>query len=166
MKPKYKAVAGSQLRNADAQMVGEELARIESTKGSLRPEVIVDEARPSRARLHPFLEWRDNVAGEQWRRFQATNLVRAVVVVRDDNPEASPPAFVSVRRKGEPGDKRRNKGREFVSVERALSDADWRDEVLQRMWDEVDSLIRRYGHLREFCEIVNIKKARRRKVAA
>lgn len=65
----------------DAQTAGSELDRIRRRDGTLRPDVVVDEARPEEAPLHPAFEWRDPVAAEQWREHQASTLIKVVRVV-------------------------------------------------------------------------------------
>jgi hypothetical protein len=65
----------------DAQTAGSELDRIRRRDGTIRPDVVVDEARPEEAPLHPAFEWRDPVAAEQWREHQATTLIKVVRVV-------------------------------------------------------------------------------------
>ena len=65
----------------DAQTAGSELDRIRRRDGTLRPDVVVDEARPKDAPLHPAFEWRDPVAAEQWREHQASTLIKVVRVV-------------------------------------------------------------------------------------
>jgi hypothetical protein len=65
----------------DAQTAGSELDRIRRRDGTIRPNVVVDEARPEEAPLHPAFEWRDPVAAEQWREHQASTLIKVVRVV-------------------------------------------------------------------------------------
>jgi hypothetical protein len=65
----------------DAQTAGSELDRIRRRDGTIVPAVVVDEARPEEAPLHPAFEWRDPVAAEQWREHQAATLIKVVRVV-------------------------------------------------------------------------------------
>ena len=78
----------------DAQTAGSELDRIRRRDGTLRPDVVVDEARPEEAPLHPAFEWRDPVAAEQWREHQASTLIKVVRVVPSTPQE---PRVASVR---------------------------------------------------------------------
>ena len=72
---------GDEALGVDAQTAGSELDRIRRRDGTLRPDVVVDEARPEEAPLHPAFEWRDPVAAEQWREHQASTLIKVVRVV-------------------------------------------------------------------------------------
>jgi hypothetical protein len=72
---------GDEALGVDAQTAGSELDRIRRRDGTIKPAVVVDEARPEEAPLHPAFEWRDPVAAEQWREHQATTLIKVVRVV-------------------------------------------------------------------------------------
>jgi len=86
----------------DAQETGDELERIrEENGGQLRPEGVVDAARDPQSLLHPCFEWDDAVAGEKYRREQASNLIRSIRVLlirSDENGEEKLPvrAFINV----------------------------------------------------------------------
>ena len=82
-------------KHVSPDVAGPELARIADRDGSLSPVVVVNEARPDDAPLHPAFEWQDEVAAEEWRRHQARNLIAAVQVIET---EGEPPrmAYVSV----------------------------------------------------------------------
>lgn len=69
-----------------ASVAGPELDRIRKRDGRIQASVVVEEARPDEAPLHPAFEWRDEVAAEEWRRHQATELVREVRVVVEHRP--------------------------------------------------------------------------------
>lgn len=75
---------------ADAQAVGEELADISKTTGTLTPSDVVDRARDEASALHPCFEWDDSKAAEHHRRAQARMVVRAVVVVPQKKSPAKP----------------------------------------------------------------------------
>jgi hypothetical protein len=62
----------------------------------LRPEVVVEAARPVESPLHPLFEWDDSVAAEQWRREQARYICRHVTVQRIESNEKPRFAFVHV----------------------------------------------------------------------
>lgn len=80
-----------------AQIAGEELARIEKEKGSLTPEMVVDESREEDAPLHPVFELDDKKAAECYRIVQAGGLIRNVTVKIEEAPRMEPVrAFVNV----------------------------------------------------------------------
>lgn len=63
-----------------AQDAGDELARIQSVHGVLRAADVVNESRPDDAVLHPVFEWDNLTAAEEYRKMQARQIIRAVVV--------------------------------------------------------------------------------------
>lgn len=73
----------------DPEKAYSELERIRQQTGSLTTHAIVDEARPDESPIHPHFEWDDWKAAEAYRRNQAGQLVRAVVVsqVEDSEPQ-------------------------------------------------------------------------------
>lgn len=81
---------GARVRGVAAQVVGEELAALHAEQGHVTAGSVVDRARPVNAPLHPAFEWRDKVAGENWRQHQARNLIRSVVVVQPHGEDPLP----------------------------------------------------------------------------
>lgn len=75
----------------DAQTAGEELQRIKRVHGLVHPATVVDESRPEDAPLHPAFEWRDPVAAERFREYQASQLIRRVRVVPVESDEPALP---------------------------------------------------------------------------
>jgi hypothetical protein len=85
---------GDETLGIDAQTAGSELDRIRQRDGTIIPAVVVDEARPEEAPLHPAFEWRDSVAAENYRQHQASTLIKVVRVVPATPQE---PRVASVR---------------------------------------------------------------------
>lgn len=71
---------------------------------SLRPQHVVDAARPAESPLHAHFEWRDDIAAERYRIEQAKGLIRVHVTVSTRpveiarvRPSAPPPRVEPVR---------------------------------------------------------------------
>lgn len=65
----------------DAIKGGEIVVRtIYERDGEVRASVLVDEARPKSSPAHPFFEWKDSVAAQEYRLIQARKLIKRVVV--------------------------------------------------------------------------------------
>lgn len=60
--------------------VKKELERIYERDGFLKPSLIVEEARAENSPLHPYFEWDDSKAGENYRRDQARKLIKEIKV--------------------------------------------------------------------------------------
>jgi len=67
-----------------AETAANELEVIRQTTGQLIPENIINAARSTLSPLHSVFEWDDTVAGAQYRKNQASQLVRAIVVVKEE----------------------------------------------------------------------------------
>lgn len=86
---------GTRISGVNAQTTGEELARIQNAHGAITAPLVVDEARPTDALLHPAFEWNDLVAAEQHRQHQARNLIRSVQIIEADDQTS--PAYVHIQ---------------------------------------------------------------------
>ena len=130
-----------------AQIAGEELARIEKEKGSLTPEMVVDESREEDAPLHPVFEWNDRKAAERYRIVQAGSLIRNVTFKIKEAPRMEPTrAFVNVAPVGQ------RKGI-FVSIKSAMDDEESRETVLARALAELEKVKEKYKNLQELAGI-------------
>lgn len=135
---------------SDPNTVGQHLDLLrKQCKGELTPGDVVADARNPNSPLHPFFEWDDDDAAEQYRLQQARGLIRAVVAiyVSDDKPAVRQKAYVHVR---EPG------ANHYRETTQALSQSKTREMVLKRAWEELISWKRRYKDLTEFAELVDV----------
>ena len=83
--------------SVDAQVVGSELERIQKSHGITTTKAVVDEARPDDAPLHPVFEWRNDVAAESYRQWQARKLIKSVTVIEQrEGKDVSIPVYVHV----------------------------------------------------------------------
>jgi hypothetical protein len=140
----------------DAQAAGRELERIKDQNyGDLSAPLVVDEARPEDAVLHPAFEWDNFVAAEKHREDQARRLIRSVRIVEQsesdddrDEPETTI-AYVSVGSPTEGGSR-------YVTTARALSDEDMRERVLHDAIKGLRAWRARYGQLSELAAIIKV----------
>ncbi|MBM4179857.1 MAG: hypothetical protein FJ211_11105 [Ignavibacteria bacterium] len=86
---------GARVSGIDAQTAGDELARIQDHHGELTAPLVVDEARPDDAALHPAFEWDDEIAAELHRQHQARTLIRSVQIKQPD--ETVVPAYLHIQ---------------------------------------------------------------------
>jgi hypothetical protein len=70
----------------DAQVVGEELARLE-IGGAVTAPRFVDAARDEKSPLHPAFCWDDGIAGELYRLTQARSILHSVTVKREGDTQ-------------------------------------------------------------------------------
>jgi len=118
--------------------------------GLLRPQAVVDAARPEDSPLHGAFEWDDGIAAEKYRLDQAQRLIRSFrVVVEDGNRNYSVPVFtgVSVDRTGGRGENPYRLSSEVAQNADLLRIAE--ADALRQL----DEMKERYSHLRRFSRI-------------
>lgn len=146
----YTFKPGSHLKG-DAQPVGERLDALRKKKTGLTPAAVVADAKRPDSALHPFFEWDDSKAATKYRLEQAGHLIRCVTVTMDEPTQERVPttfrAFLPVDRKAD-GES------VFESTAEALSDADYRRQILGRAYSELGAVARKYRELKELTEVV------------
>lgn len=126
----------------------DQLLGIRAQHGRLTPEIVVDEARPEEHPLHARFEWNDTVAAEQWRREQASELIRSVKIRYVDSSAKTGEvrAFVAVRGESPAAD--------YQPTEEALSDPFTAKLLLAEFEREWRAFKARYEHMAEFAEVI------------
>lgn len=127
------------------------LTDIYQKNGELTPEIVVEEARPEASPIHHRFEWDDSVAGEAYRRVQAQELIRSVRVVfavTDKGERKSIRAFQSLH---DAGDTERGG---YIPTEEIVQDELAIKILLKQFEREIVDLKRKYGHLKEFTQLM------------
>jgi hypothetical protein len=118
-----------------------ELKRIaEENDGILQPAIVVDEARPVSSPLHKRFEWNNGKAAQEYRLWQARQLIR-VVVETIAGSEGKHEVFVSLTTDRKDGGYR-------VMAE-VLSDKSMREQMLMDAKCEMELFHHKYVRLRE-----------------
>lgn len=135
----------------DAEIAGARLEQLHDTHGQqLTARIVLDDARPADAPLHPCFEWDDVRAAELWREREAQGLmrnIRVVVVSSDDTPEPPRKVFVNVvEQRGDDTD------RVYTTVTRAMSEPELRRQVLDTAIRDVAVLQRKYDAFTEIAD--------------
>ena len=125
----------------------DELQGIYDQYGRLTPAVVVDEARPKRHPLHRFFEWDDKVAGEEYRKEQARDLIRSVKIVRvrEDATISRARAYLSVKD---------TEGFAYRPTDEVLSDPFMAKLALADMEREWRTLKAKWEHMQEFRALI------------
>lgn len=129
-----------------AQIVGEELERIEKEAGEVSPRLLVGHAKPVSSPLHSFFEWDDRIAAEEYRVEQARSLIQAVVVKAFDGAETRNPirAFVNVGTQD---------GRGYFGIATVMSDEEKREQLIMQARAEIEQWRDRYRAIVEFSKV-------------
>lgn len=127
----------------------ESLSGLYATHGRLTDRLVVAAAEPQDHPLHDQFEWDDSVAGPEFRLVQAQRLIRSVKVrygesESDDGHQVR--RYHSVRSPDQPFT--------YMDVEDLATDDITSKIVLNEMEREWKQLARRYGHLKEFLQLV------------
>lgn len=78
----YQWKSGARVKG-NAQIAGEMCNQLER-EGRLNAQTLVDVNRPEDAPLHNSFEWNDSIAGEEWRKYQARNIIHSLVITPEN----------------------------------------------------------------------------------
>lgn len=134
-----------------AQDAGEHFEELEQEHGELTRELLVNDARPETALMHPLYEWRDNIAAEKYRLSQAGKIMSELVVVKVSQNEEEEPPIVRAFIPRTPG----NTTASYISTIKALSDASTKEVVLENARRELRMMERKYRDLIDFAALLN-----------
>lgn len=139
---KYVPAPGGRIitSKADAELVYREFQRLKRGNNNLRPESVLEAARPASSPLHKYFDWDDTSAAEAWRLAQARSMIREVHVIiqHEDKPEIRTRAIVSVVK---------SSGRSLEGIETAMGDEEYQQQLLTKALQELNIFRRKYAHL-------------------
>jgi hypothetical protein len=136
--------------------IARELRRIAKQNGGLLlPETVVREARPKASPLHSRFEWDDGEAADNWRLWQARQLIK-VVVEHIAGVACPTEVFVSLSPD-------RHRGNGYRVVTEVMGDEQMRGIMLQDALDELEVFKFKYRRLRELAAVFSaISKVKRK----
>lgn len=133
------------LVKAPAQVAGEIMEQLEQSEAGLSPASLLDASRDENAPLHCEFEWRDDVAAEQYRLTQAGGIIRNIIRITVETQEkATVRAFVST------GERKQA----YVSIATALTNEQWRKNLLESAKRDMQSFTAKYRNLDELSEVL------------
>lgn len=150
MKYEYAANDHGILTDAQALIVGKELMKLEKAKGCITPESIVEKARSQSSPMHQYFTWDDTKAAEKQRLHEARQVIRSVIILPVESKTENVKtvrAFVSV---SSTENEARFKGRGYISMTRAMSDEEYKRQLLQDALNEANSWKTRFDTLKDF----------------
>lgn len=135
------------------------LKRIASENGGeLKPEDVVEAARPDDSPLHSKFEWDDSEAARQHRIWQARQLIRVTVCYVGPENKTPMRVFVSLT------PDRKNEGGGYRATAEVLSSPKLRDQLLSDALDEFKRFREKYESLKELSEVFAAMKAAERRL--
>lgn len=170
----YQFAKGCRL-SGNPQVVGECLATIHENQGRLTAPDVVDTARSEESLLHPYFEWDDSAAANEYRLTQARHLIRSVVVVQSlPSPKCSDPvtvrAFIQVNipQSAEEtggdcdGDADHSDGKDveiltlssYEPLSVVVATPSLRRQAVEDILDDIDSLRRKLASIEQFAMLM------------
>lgn len=127
--------------------VQKELKQIAKQAGGiLRPEAVVERASDPESALHEHFTWDDTKAAQEYRLWQARQIIRVSVVVLDEENEPVR-TYVSLTTD------RKNVGGGYRPIEVVLSDEEMREQMLADAFADLKMLREKYKRLKELSEV-------------
>ncbi len=129
------------------------LQDIYDRRGELTAAVLVEEAKPAASPLHSHFEWNNKVAGESYRLVQASQMIRSVKLSYGTDSRGRGKKirnWLNVTHEEDPTRRSYQPAEEVVLNEFQLR------LVLREAEREWKRFKAKYGHLREFAEIVRL----------
>lgn len=133
------------------------LQNIYDVQGKLTPELVVEVARDPGHPLHHRFEWNNSLAGEAYRRQQASELIRSVQVTYAKAPDGQAQrvrAWHSVRYTDDGVDLPSRSGYRYEPAAKVATDPLLARLVLADMEREWRSLRRRYEQFEQFWKMI------------
>lgn len=126
--------------------------------GLLKPERVVEAARPASSPLHASFTWDDGEAAHQYRLFQARQLIRTTISVVNINGDMRPVrVFVSLT-----PDREETEGG-YREITRVVRDSTMRKQLLADALADMERFELRYRHLQEVADVLSAMRATRHK---
>lgn len=90
-------IVARKLSLKQSKLVASELRKIEQEYSVITPAIVVEKAATPKSPLHGYFEWDNSTAAEQYRLWQARQLIAKVYIVPSDSPDSEPVrAFVNI----------------------------------------------------------------------
>ena len=123
--------------------------------GLLKPEDVVEAARPANSPLHTRFTWDDSDAAHQYRLEQARKLIRTTIqYIEVDGKDSSFRVFCSLT------PDRENQGGGYRETIAVLSNRQWRNQLLNDAHAEMERFEQKYARLKELSGVIKeIRKA-------
>lgn len=140
------------MNEQEKAVIEEELRKIARRDGFISAPAVVEAARSPSSPLHSHFQWNDDKAAQEYRLWQARQLI--AVVRFEPAPNETQRTFTSViiEQKTLKGESKLI--RAYVDTEKALDDPDLRQQILGQAINEVEHWAAKYRHFTELKDIV------------
>ncbi len=119
-------------------------------KDNITAKELLDASRDEKAPLHSCFEWDDSVAAENYRLYQARQIIGSIEIkVKVTGVENEQPTFVTVRAFPNTQPYAPKKKGEFVFVDTVLKNPDYRTQILKNAYQSLLAFKRNYENYAE-----------------
>lgn len=125
------------IAKADAQKVGEEIE-----KSNFNVDEMLDYAKNEDSELHKLFEWNNDIAAEKYRRLQAREIIRSIVIKGTENTDTPIRSFQIT-----------TKPNTYAPVHTFLTNKNEYESLLSRAISELKAIENRYKQLSELEEV-------------
>jgi len=143
----YIARQGAPFKDGEAQVIGEYISKFKT------PAEILDDTKTNSASpIKEYLNWDDTLAAEEYRLQQIKNIVNHIevrIVYSGGESKTFDRAFEYVSD---------SEGRQYIPIQTALSNEEYKRQVLQRAWATLQGWVNRYQEYKEFKPVVEAYK--------
>lgn len=128
-----------------------ELKRIHDEFGLIEPKIVLDVARDENNPLHNYFEWDDTKAGEEYRLWQARQLITNVYVITEDDEKVQIFHNINITERDSA----------YQELPVILSDMDKKTQLIHGALREIEYWQDKYKTISELSGIINLKKLRK-----
>lgn len=146
----YRARKGAQFNDDQATIFGPHLETLAGKKGTiLTPKDVVADGEKKSSPAHTFFEWNNEEASKKWRLQQARHLLGNIMVEIRELNNTPVRAFYNVKVED------KGTSRAYVPLGIAMSEADYRKQIIDEAMAEARSWRNRYQIYTELSSIMN-----------
>lgn len=122
-----------------AEVAQKTLQKIYNRDGKVSPQVVVDEAQPENAPLHPAFEWDNEIAANEYRKDQARHVIRHIRIIpaKEEEPKR---VWASIRSD-------ETSEREYHPVTEIVKSEDMYARMMTQCFQELVSIKAKYREL-------------------
>ena len=108
------------------------LELIKKQKGKLKPQYVIEDAKDKSSPLHNVFQWDDSKAGNEYRLFQARQLIaRIVEVVIVEGKPVQMKSFFNIQHD-------KNDEQVYITLKESVTNPDYKQQVLDQLIKELE----------------------------
>lgn len=131
------------LQKASAETAGAVCTQLQNSETGLTPASLVEASRDENAPLHGEFEWRDDVAAEEYRKVQAAEIIRNLVITHESSGGYDRAFVITPDRKSR-----------YVDIISAMNTEEWRKNLMRQAKNDMEAFRAKYRKLEELADVI------------